>query len=70
VGRSARSDTYDDHEVDNYWAGNISEHYPDVSREEFRRRRAAAFQAYYEHLPLRPKRAPDGPNIPLHRRFQ
>ncbi len=26
--------TYDDHEVDNNWAADISEHYPTVSKEE------------------------------------
>ncbi|MBM7785245.1 alkaline phosphatase D family protein [Tenggerimyces flavus] len=62
--------TYDDHEVDNNWAGDISEHYPTVGKEEFLRRRAAAFQAYYEHLPLRPDRAPHGPDIAIHRRFR
>ena len=42
---------WDDHEVDNNYAGLISE--DNVPREEFARRRAAAYQAYYEHLPLR-----------------
>jgi alkaline phosphatase D len=62
--------TFDDHEVDNNWAADISEHYPDVTPEQFLLRRAAAFQAYYEHLPLRPEQAPRGPDISLYRRFR
>ncbi len=62
--------TYDDHEVDNNWAGPISEFYPEVSIEEFLLRRTQAFQAYYEHLPLRPSRQPRGTEIPLYRRFR
>jgi alkaline phosphatase D len=62
--------TLDDHEVDNNWAGDISEHFPDVTPEEFRARRAAAFQAYYEHLPLRAVHRPDGPDMQLYRRFR
>jgi len=42
---------WDDHEVDNNYAGLISE--DNVPRAEFAGRRAAAYQAYYEHLPLR-----------------
>lgn len=43
--------TWDDHEVANDYAGDRSEqlHPP----EWFRSRRAAAYQAYYEHMPLR-----------------
>ena len=41
--------TWDDHEVDNNYAGTRSESLdPD-----FGRRRAAAYQAYFEHMPLR-----------------
>lgn len=43
--------TWDDHEVQDNYAGPISEH--GVPRDEFLRRRAAAYQAYFEHMPLR-----------------
>src|SRR5919108_841556 len=41
--------TWDDHEVDNNYAGARSESLDP----NFRRRRAAAYQAYFEHMPLR-----------------
>jgi len=52
---------WDDHEVDNDYAGNIGEE-ADVSIEEFFRRRVAAYTAYFEHLPLRRRSAvtPEG----------
>ncbi|MDP8960929.1 MAG: alkaline phosphatase D family protein [Actinomycetota bacterium] len=43
--------TWDDHEVDNDYAADRPEGHE--SRESFRMRRAAAYQAYWEHLPLR-----------------
>jgi alkaline phosphatase D len=39
---------WDDHEVDNDWAGDQSEHLDP----QFLTRRAAAFQAYLEHMPF------------------
>lgn len=59
--------TWDDHEVVNNWAGDHQR--GDVPPEEFLERRAAAAQAYYEHLPLRLPQRPDGPNIKLYRRL-
>jgi alkaline phosphatase D len=49
--------TPDDHEVDNNYAG-LNEELPQdggsgSDPEAFRQRRAAAYQAYYEHLPMR-----------------
>jgi len=44
--------TWDDHEVQNDYAGLIPE--DGTSPEIFGRRRAAAYQAYFEHMPLRP----------------
>ena len=44
--------TWDDHEVDNDYAGDVSEQ-PGVSLEDFRARRLAAYQAYWENMPLR-----------------
>lgn len=43
--------TFDDHEVENNWVGTIDEN--GTPPEIFALRRAAAFQAYYEHMPLR-----------------
>ena len=37
--------------------------------EQFLSRRAAAYQAYYEHMPLRRTAAPDGPSARLYRRL-
>jgi alkaline phosphatase D len=41
--------TWDDHEVENNYAGDVSADGGD----EFAARRVAAYQAYYEHMPLR-----------------
>lgn len=55
----------DDHEVDANWAGFT----PQVPERDFAARRAAAFRAYYEHLPLRRAAVPRGPDLPIHRRL-
>ncbi len=60
--------TPDDHEVDNNYAGAISEE-PKVTPAEFLIRRAAAYQAYYEHMPLRLAALPKGPDMLLYRRI-
>jgi alkaline phosphatase D len=58
--------TPDDHEVENNFADEISEvRY--VTRKEFREHRAAAYQAYYEHMPLRRSSLAKGPDIQLYR---
>lgn len=44
--------TWDDHEVDNDYAGDVSEE-AFVDAETFRARRLAAYQAYWENMPLR-----------------
>ncbi|MEX0938599.1 MAG: alkaline phosphatase D family protein [Pirellulales bacterium] len=59
--------TWDDHEVENNWAGDISEGRKPV--DEFLAQRARASQAYYEHMPLRRSSLPDGPAMPLYRRI-
>jgi alkaline phosphatase D len=59
--------TWDDHEVDNNYAGFDQD--PDAPLEEFAARRAAAYRAYWEHMPLRRARKPDGPYFNLYRRF-
>ena len=58
--------TWDDHEVDNNYAGDISEQ-KNVDPAEFLKRRAAAYQAYYEHMPLRRPAKPEGANMHLYR---
>ncbi len=61
--------TLDDHEVDNDWASGIP-HDPDKQTiEQFLARRAAAFKAYYEHMPLPAFSRPRGANMQLFRRF-
>jgi alkaline phosphatase D len=61
--------SFDDHEVDNNWAGLVPEE-RGVPPEIFALRRAAAFQAWYEHMPLRRSAIPSGPNIQAYRRFR
>ena len=60
--------TSDDHEVDNDYAGPYDEH--DTPIELFLLRRAAAYQAYYEAMPLRADTIPSGPNMRLYRRLR
>jgi alkaline phosphatase D len=50
--------TWDDHEVDNDYTDDVPE--DGTPPEEFVVRRAAAYQAFYEHLPLRPPARPRG----------
>ena len=59
--------TPDDHEVDNNYAGAVSEQ--NDPRDAFLRRRAAAYQAYYEHMPLRRSSVPIGDAIRIYRPF-
>ncbi|WP_040791538.1 alkaline phosphatase D family protein [Nocardia paucivorans] len=63
--------TFDDHEVDNNWAGAEPGSGIDIHAHPalFRRRRAAAFRAMYEHQPLSIDRLPSGPQMRLHRRY-
>ncbi|MDQ3424382.1 MAG: alkaline phosphatase D family protein [Actinomycetota bacterium] len=60
---------FDDHEVDNNWADEIPQDPELQSREAFLARRAAAFQGYYEHMPLRRSSLPRGIDIQLYRRL-
>ena len=59
--------TWDDHELDNNCAGAISEE-KDVTPVDFLLRRAAAYRAYYEHMPLRRSSLPKGPDMQLYRK--
>jgi alkaline phosphatase D len=58
---------WDDHEVDNNYAGDRSEE-SNVSPEQLLLRRANAYQAYYEHMPLARRSLPGGPSMQLYRR--
>ena len=60
--------TWDDHEVDNDYAGDRDER--DTPPEVFLLRRAAAYQAYFEAMPLRASAMPIGPVLKLHRRLK
>jgi alkaline phosphatase D len=59
---------WDDHEVENNYAGMVREN--DTPPGDFAARRAAAYQAYYEHMPLRSAQAPSGPDLQLYRRLR
>lgn len=59
--------TWDDHEFDNNCAGDISEE-KDVDPIAYLLRRANAYQAYYEMMPLRKRSLPRGPHLQLFRR--
>ena len=59
--------TWDDHEFDNNYANGISEE-SGVSPADFLTRRANAYQAYYEMMPLRASSLPSGPNMQLFRK--
>ncbi|GAA5614297.1 alkaline phosphatase [Streptomyces platensis] len=60
--------TWDDHEVENNYASDISEdHLPPA---EFLVRRAAAYRAYWENQPLRRPQRPQGADCRLYRRLQ
>jgi alkaline phosphatase D len=56
--------TWDDHEVDNDYAAEHAE--DQTPAEAFLKRRAAAYQAYYEHMPLRQTARPIGPDMTLY----
>jgi alkaline phosphatase D len=57
---------WDDHEIDNNWAGETAE--DGTPPEIFRLRRIMATQAFYEMMPLRKASFPVGERIQLHRR--
>jgi alkaline phosphatase D len=59
---------FDDHEVENNWAGLFDQN--GSTPEVFLPRRATAFQAYYEHMPLRAGSIPRGPDIQMYRRLR
>jgi len=59
--------TWDDHEVDNDYANDLSQDRDPPGL--FLKRRAAAYQAYYEHMPLPKWAQPRGPNMQLYCRW-
>ncbi len=58
--------TWDDHEVDNNYADDISEK-SEINPVDFLVRRANAYQAYYEAMPLRRSSLPSGSSMQLYR---
>ncbi|WKB51297.1 alkaline phosphatase D family protein [Eleftheria terrae] len=59
--------TWDDHEVENDYAADHSRFGGDPH--SFLMRRAVAYKAYFEHLPIAPGRAPNGPAMRIHDRY-
>jgi alkaline phosphatase D len=64
--------TWDDHEFDNNYANDLQEEQPKGKAQadpvDFLVQRAAAYQAYYEMMPLRPRSLPQGPTMQLYRK--
>jgi alkaline phosphatase D len=60
--------TWDDHEVQNDYADQWGEYFDDPA--QFLIRRAAAYRAFYEHMPVRPILShPNGPLMRVYDRF-
>ena len=59
--------TWDDHEVENDYADDRSS--KDQPQLQFLQRRAAAYKAYFEHMPVSPSMAPNGAAMRIHDRF-
>ncbi|MEV8021170.1 alkaline phosphatase D family protein [Streptomyces sp. NPDC086554] len=60
--------TWDDHETENNYADDLDENGNPPA--EFLVRRAAAYRAYWENLPLRSPQKPSGPDLQLYRRVK
>ncbi len=60
--------TWDDHEVDNNYAGLAGENLME-SEEQMHMRRAAAYQAWWEHMPVRVPRARSWADLDITRRM-
>jgi alkaline phosphatase D len=61
----------DDHEVENNYANmSRNDNSPVLTAAQWTARRTAAYQAYYENMPLRPSAAPVGNSIALYRRVR
>jgi len=62
---------WDDHETENNWADEVPEAGSDTpNTADFLVRRAAAFQAYWENMPLRRSSVPEGIDMQLYRRVR
>jgi len=61
--------TWDDHEVENDYADQWSEH-PETPPDAFLKRRAAAYQVFYENMPLRRGSIPKGPDMRVYDRYR
>jgi alkaline phosphatase D len=59
--------TWDDHEVQNDYADQWAEDFADP--QAFLARRAAAYRAYWEHMPLPVSAMPQGPNATIYGRY-
>ncbi len=59
--------TWDDHEVENDYANELSP--SALPPEEFLARRTAAYKAYFEHMPVAPDMAPRGAAMRIHERY-
>ena len=59
--------SFDDHEVDNNWAGDHDQ--DGTPPAQFVLRRAAAMQAWYEHMPVRAAQAPRHGAVHMYRRL-
>jgi alkaline phosphatase D len=59
--------TWDDHETADNYANLIPDW--DSPKETFPQRRAAAYRAYYENMPLRARQKPQGHHLTLYRHF-
>ena len=60
--------TWDDHEVENDYGDQWSTNFTDPA--QFLIRRAAAYRAFYEHMPLSPRLSrPNGPSMRIYDRF-
>jgi alkaline phosphatase D len=61
--------TWDDHEVQNDYGGPYSE-WKDTSPAQFLLRRAAAYKAFWENMPLRRSKRPTGPDARIYDRLR
>jgi alkaline phosphatase D len=65
--------TWDDHETENNYAALIDEIDDTGAKrqtpQQFAAERAAAYQAYYEHMPIRANLTPGSPDLRIFRRF-
>lgn len=59
--------TWDDHEVQNDYANGHSS--KGLSPQAFLQLRAAAYKAYFEHMPVSPSWLPNGPSMRIHDRY-